>query len=159
MLFKRVGKPVAGRPAATICAPSEPATLPLNFLFVVSGIPAVTLLGGMAWMIVLCHRRGQLIPPLSWVIVLGSLLMIGALGVGYVRRNRSASYRQKADDDVQHYTVPPVEHQSASRDGVGSPEQSTQLNEIPYAIFLATLAAVILRQSTFAIRTLGGSFC
>ena len=95
LLFKRVGKPVAGRPAATIRARTEPATLSLNFLFVVGGIPAVTVLGGTVWMIVLLHRRGQLIPPLSWVMIMGSLLLIGALGVAYVRRNRSASYRQK----------------------------------------------------------------
>jgi hypothetical protein len=95
-------------------------------------------------MIVFLRRRDQLIPPLLWVIIAGSLLGIAALGVAYVRRNRSRSRRQEAGDDAPHYTFPPpAEQRSVSRDGVGSSERSTWISDIPYASFLAALAAII----------------
>jgi hypothetical protein len=144
LLFKRVVTPVGGSADASVPARIEPATLSLNFLLVAGGIPALTVLGGAVWMIVLLHRRGQFISPLLWAIIAGSLLGIGGLAVAYVKRNCSDSLRPKANDGGPHYTVQgPADQRSVSRDGVGSSERSTWLSDIPYASVLATLAAII----------------
>lgn len=144
LLFKRVSTPVGGKLDATTHVRTEPATLSLNFLLVVGGIPALTGLGVAVWMIVLLHRREQPIFPLLWVIIAGSLLGIVALGVAYARRNRAASYVRKVHNDAPHYTSQPsVEQKSVGRGGVGSSQRSTWLSDIPYASVLAALAAII----------------